>query len=77
MVEYAGPSMVVCMHRRYRNAASLPFLWSRDLVFVVILGYAVSEAARAIYAGGAMKPMYGCAGVEMDVPAARRLWRKS
>jgi hypothetical protein len=35
------------------------------------------EEANAMYAGGARKPMYGCAGVEMLVPAARRLYRKS
>ena len=54
---YAGPSMVVCMHRRYRRAASLPFLMALDCVLVVIFGYAMRDAASAMYAGGAMKPM--------------------
>jgi hypothetical protein len=35
------------------------------------------EEANARYVAGAMRPIYGCAGVEMDVPAARRLERKS
>ena len=73
MAEYAGPSIVVCMHCRYRRAASLPFLTSLERVFVVIFGHTMSDAASAIYAGGATKPMYGCAGVEMEVPAASRL----
>jgi hypothetical protein len=35
------------------------------------------EEANAMYAGGARKPIYGFAGVEMLVPAVRRLQRKS
>jgi hypothetical protein len=31
------------------------------------------EEANAMYAGGARKPIYGFAGVEMLVPAASRL----
>jgi hypothetical protein len=77
MVGYAGPSIVVCTHCRYRSAASEPFVASFDCAFVVNFGSAIIEAAKARYAGGARKPIYGCAGVEMLVPAARRLWRKS
>jgi hypothetical protein len=35
------------------------------------------EEAKAMYAGGARKPMYGFAGVEMLVPAESRLCKKS
>jgi hypothetical protein len=49
--------MVVCTQRKYRKAASLPFLISFEWVFVVIFGYATSEDAKARYAGGERNPM--------------------
>jgi hypothetical protein len=48
---------VVYTQRRYRKAASLPFLVSFDSVLVVSFGYAMSDDAKARYAGGARKPM--------------------
>lgn len=35
------------------------------------------EEANVRYVAGATRPIYGCAGVEMDVPAVSRLERKS
>jgi hypothetical protein len=77
IVGYAGPSIVVRTHCRYRSAALEPLTASCDCALVVNLGSTTVEEANAMYAGGARKPMYGFAGVEMLVPAASRLWRKS
>jgi hypothetical protein len=38
-------------------AASAPFFAALEFVRVVVLGYAMSEAARPMYADGARRPM--------------------
>jgi hypothetical protein len=70
-------AIVDCTVRKYRNAASDPFTLSAEFAFVVVAGYTIRVEARASCGGGARFAWKRRAGVEIEVPVARTVFRKS